>query len=180
MASDQKYKLIWHQAPVCNGSSKGRVAQPPPVSVTGWFEYGSQLDNHVVFPKFAWRQTVKSSYKDIAREPNFVQLLTIICVMVPATLDRTKYPYARLDRSCVIRTHDGLEYVFELASRADRDLFVKRLKVAVARLASSVIVHDEDMLQEFFAPMGTASFADLADDMSVDCEASESADEQQQ
>jgi hypothetical protein len=44
------------------------------------------------------------------------------------------------------------------------------MKVLVARLASSVIVHDEEMLQEFFSPMGTESIADLDDEMSVDCD----------
>ena len=75
------------------------------------------------------------------------------------------YPFARLDRSCVIQTHDGKEYVFEASCEQERDTFVTRLKVLVARLASSVIVHDEAMLQEFFSPAGTESFAD---NLSVD------------
>lgn len=122
-----------------------------------------------MFPKFVWRQTFRSGFKDITRVPNSVQLLTIVCVVIPATLNRTLYPYARLDRTFCIRTHDGVEYVFEALSRQDRDLFVKMTKVLVARLASSVIVHDEAMLQEFFATSGLESFADLDDEMSVDC-----------
>lgn len=170
VAAEQKYKLIWHQPPRGNGNgSKGQPAQPPPISVLGWFEYGSQLDNHIVFPKFVWRQSFRSGFKDVTRVPNFIQLLTIICVVTPATLDRSLYPYARLDRSCRIRTHEGQELVFEAPSKQARDMFVNRMKVLVARLASSVIVHDEAMLQEFFTATGTESYADLDDEMSVDC-----------
>lgn len=170
-ASEQKYKLIWHQPPPKNGS--GTCAQPPPLSVTGWFEYGSQLDNHIVFPKFAWRQAFQEGFRDIARVPNSIQLLTIVSVLTPTTLDRKMYPFARLDRTCCIRTHDGHEFIFEASSERERDLFVKRTKVLVARLASSVIIHDEEMLQEFFSPLGTESFADRDDEMSVDCEESD-------
>ena len=137
-----------------------------PISITGWFEAGSQLDNLVVFPKFVWRQVFQPGTTLIARTPHHIQLLSIVGVVAPTSLDRTLYPFARLDRSCLIQTHDGKEYVFEASCGQERDLFVKRLKVLVARLASSVIVHDEDMLKEFFSPGGSESFAD---NLSVDC-----------
>lgn len=165
--------LVWHQAPISHeeGSSKSKTnSHSAPKSITGWFESGSQLDNLVVFPKFVWRQAFQSGTSLISRTPHHIQLLTIVGVVTPASLDRNLYPFARLDRSCLIQTHDGKEYVFEASCGQERDLFVKRLKVLVARLASSVIVHDENMLKEFFSPAGSESFAD---NLSVDCQSNE-------
>ena len=173
VATEQRVSLVWHQAPNIHeeGTSRSRThSHSAPKSITGWFESGSQLDNLVVFPKFAWRQAFQSGTTLISRTPHQIQLLTIVGVVAPASLDRTLYPFARLDRSCLIQTHDGKEYVFEAASGQERDLFVKRLKVLVARLASSVIVHDENMLKEFFSPVGSGSFAD---NLSVDCQSND-------
>jgi len=111
---------------------------------------------------------MQSGTNSISRVPHYIPLLTIVGVFAPSTLDRSVYPFPRLDRSCCIRTHDGREFVFEATCQQARDLFVKQLKVLVARLASSVIVHDEGMIREFFAPTGTESFADYDDEMSAD------------
>ncbi|CAB9497806.1 expressed unknown protein [Seminavis robusta] len=155
---DHIYKLVWHQAPsLAKSSGASQMSQPAPLAVTGWYEYGSTLSSSVVFPKFVFRPTVG----EIQREPNSIQLLTITSVLKPNTIDRATYPFARLDRSCCIVTHEGTRFVFEAACSQSRDLFVDRMKVIVARLASSVIVHDESMLQEFFLPSGAESFADF-------------------
>lgn len=174
MATEEKVNLIWHQAPKDRDKSKNagqRAPLPPPVSVTGWFEYGSQLDSTVVFPKFVWRQTFQNGTTLISRVPNYIQLLTVVRVIEPRELDRSFYPFARLDRTFCITTHDGDQYVFETANREDRGIFVNKLKVLVARLASSVIANDEAMLREFFP--GGESFADYDDEMSTDCSQSE-------
>lgn len=75
------------------------------------------------------------------------------------------YPFARIDRSVIIETHHGEEFLFEAPSKTDRDLFATRLKVLVARLASSVISHDEVMLREFFSS-STDSLAARSDSSS--------------
>ena len=171
LATEQRVNLVWHPAstpPSGKRSSQSRPPSQPPISIVGWFEYGSQLDTVIVFPKFVWRQTFQSGMNMISRVPYYIPLLTIVGVVTPSTLDRTIYPFARLDRSCCVRTHDGRELVFEAPTPQGRDLFVNRLKVLVARLASSVIVHDEAMLREFFSPTGTESFADFDDEMSAD------------
>lgn len=168
LATEERVSFVWHQAPTANDG--GHTTCQAPKSITGYFEPGSQLDNIVVFPKFVWRQAFQSGTNFISRTPHFIQLLAIVGVIAPSYLDRRLYPFARLDRTCCIQTHDGNEYVFEASCGQERDLFVTRLKVLVSRLASSVIVHDETMLKEFFSPTGNEAFAD---DLSVDCQSIE-------
>ena len=158
-ATEQRVSMIWLQAPQRDHDGRSTKLLPPK-SITGWFESGSQLDNIVVFPKFAWRQAFQAGTSLISRTPYSIQLLTIVSVVAPASLDRKLYPFARLDRTCCIKTHEGQDYVFEASCSQQRDSFVNRLKVLVARLASSVIVHDEAMVREFFAPPGAEAFAD--------------------
>lgn len=161
--------MIWHPSPASQ-KSDGLGSSPltSPMSITAWFENGSQLDSIVVFPKFTWRQTFQNQLNYISRVPNYIQLLAVVRVVEPTALDRMMYPFARLKRSFVIGTHDGEEYVFEAPSEWQRESFVKKLKFLVARLASSVIVHDEGLLQEFFTS-GDDVYADYDEDiMSTD------------
>jgi hypothetical protein len=153
--------LIWHRQPSPSG------ALPPPISVNAWFEVGAHLDNIVVQPKFIW----SSAYEpDLLRKrvhlsccgPESIELLSIVRVIKPAELDRTRYPFVRLDQACCITTNDGREHVFEAQNTLERDWLVSSLKVIVARLASIIIVRDEVMLLEFFAPY--AGFVSLADE----------------
>jgi hypothetical protein len=69
-------------------------------------------------------------------------------------LNRELYPFARLDRTCVVSTNDErFPYlVFETSSPRERDWLVTALKMIVARLASIIIVRDEARLLEFFSP----------------------------
>lgn len=149
VAAEERVRLTWHQPPKATDCSQA-LSCPHPIAVTGWFEYGSQLDTKVIFPKFAFRPTFALN-KNLALAPQYIQLLAIVRVVEPKEIDRSLFPFARLDRSCYIETHHGEEFLFEAASKADRDLFANRLKVLVARLASSVISHDEAMLREFFS-----------------------------
>ena len=86
--------------------------------------------------------------------PHSVELLSIIRVNKPACLDRTKYPFCRLDRTLCITTNDTDHpfVVLEASSPSERDRLVTALKLIVARLASIIIVRNEEMLMEFFSP----------------------------
>jgi hypothetical protein len=144
------------------------------MAVHGVFEVGAHLEHMVVQPKFTWSPIVQPDLQDKRRivlnesQPNSVELLSIIRVNKPngstmstlpvddnsCTIDRRLYPFARLDRTVCITTNDVLhpQLVLEAPSRAERDWLVVALKLIVARLASIIIVRDEEMLLEFFSP----------------------------
>lgn len=139
-----------------------------PVAVTGAFEVGAHLDNLVVQPKFTWSPTnepnlQKRKIRLSGREPDSIELLSIVRVTTSIQLDRTLYPFARLDRTCCITTNDERypNLIFEAGSERERDWLVTALKIIVARLASIIIVRDENMLLEFFSPY--SALTSLAD-----------------
>jgi hypothetical protein len=144
------------------------------MAVHGVFEVGAHLEHMVVQPKFTWSPIIQPFLQDKRRivlnesQPNSVELLSIIRVNKPTgattstirvddnscTIDRNLYPFARLDRTVCITTNDVQHphLVLEAPSPAERDWLVVALKLIVARLASIIIVRDEEMLLEFFSP----------------------------
>lgn len=154
-----KVNLIWHPSPDANtarGSSKS------PVAVRGWFEMGSRLYNRVIQPKFMWRESYQPNLLNHKRlglsgkSPHSLDLLNMIRILKPTTLDRTMYPFAKTDRTFSILSHTNENFVFEAASTEERDWLVHGLKLVVARLASMIIVGDEHMFVEFFSPWGNS------------------------
>ena len=129
------------------------------MAVTCTFEVGAHLDQVVVQPKFTWCPTHEPHLDQhkirlSGGEPHSIELLSIIRVIQPRSLNRELYPFARLDRTLCITTNDeSFEYlVLEAESPRARDWLVNALKMIVARLASIIIVRDEAMLLEFFTP----------------------------
>jgi hypothetical protein len=154
-----KVNLVWHPSP--DGSSlKG--SSKSPVSVRGWFEMGSRLYNRVIQPKFMWRENYQPNLLNHKRlglsgkSPHSLDLLNMIRILKPTTLDRTMYPFAKIDRTFTILSHTNENFVFEAASTEERDWLVHGLKLVVARLASMIIVGDEHMFVEFFSPWATS------------------------
>jgi hypothetical protein len=104
-----------------------------------------------------WRETYQPDIENrklsmSCRAPASLDLLTIIRILKPSDIDRTAYPYAKVDHSFSIKNHDGEVYLFEAKSTRERDWFVHGLKLLVARLASMIIVGDDQMFLEFFSP----------------------------
>jgi hypothetical protein len=143
---------------------------PAPVACHAVFELGAHLETMVVQPKFSWSPVLQPNLAEDRKillsgsQPHTVELLTIIRVNTPTprtspsfqagTWDRSQYPFCRLDRTFCVTTND-VTYpflVFEATSPRERDWLVMALKFIVARLASIIIVRDEDMLMEFFSP----------------------------
>lgn len=144
------------------------------MAVHGVFEVGAHLEHMVVQPKFTWSPVIQPDLLGKRRlalsgsQPNSVELLSIIRVNKPSaattgaiavddnvcTVDRNVYPFPRLDRTVCITTNDRQHphLVLEAPSPAERDWLVVALKLIVARLASIIIVRDEEMLLEFFSP----------------------------
>eukprot|EP00537_Pseudo-nitzschia_pungens_P010804 CAMPEP_0172387106 /NCGR_PEP_ID=MMETSP1061-20121228/4499_1 /TAXON_ID=37318 /ORGANISM="Pseudo-nitzschia pungens, Strain cf. pungens" /LENGTH=1103 /DNA_ID=CAMNT_0013116675 /DNA_START=518 /DNA_END=3829 /DNA_ORIENTATION=+ len=157
------------------GSTSNKSRTLFPIAVDGAFEVGSHLEHMVVQPKFTWTPLAQPNLEEEedshdptngknSRElflsesaPPQVELLSIIRVNKACAYnqwDRNRYPYARLDRTCVVSTNDPKHssIVLEARSSQERDWLVFALKLIVARLASIIITRDEDMLHEFFSP----------------------------
>lgn len=171
--SNTRISLVWHRHSGTDESVVGDQSgiQPTiraPTTVTAAFEVGAHLDQMVVQPKFTWSQSYqpdlqKKRVSVSSTEPNSIDLLSIIRVLKPKKLDRTLYPFARLERTLCITTNDERYpyLVFECPSPPEREWLVTSLKMVVARLASIIIVRDEAMLLEFFSPY--AALFSLAD-----------------
>lgn len=91
------------------------------------------------------------------RAPESVELLNIVRIVVPATIDREMHPFVKKDCAFVIVTNDEQETLFELATKDERDKFVFAFKIMVARLASKIIVGDKDVFDEFFTPLAATT-----------------------
>ncbi|VEU42830.1 unnamed protein product [Pseudo-nitzschia multistriata] len=158
-----------------NGKCGGKNNTKFPIAVDGAFEVGSHLEHMVVQPKFTWTPLAQPHLEEEedAHDPTYcknsrelflsesappqVELLSIIRVNKACAYnhwDRNRYPYARLDRTCVVSTNDKNHSTIVLEARCpqERDWLVFSLKLIVARLASIIITRDEDMLHEFFSP----------------------------
>lgn len=130
----------------------------PPISVALHFEVGAHLDHTVVVqPKLLWSPTYEPDLASrnlrlSCAEPESLELLSIIRVQKLSKSDRKLYPFARLNNACCVTTTDQKRYVFEAESSKQRDWVMDSIKLVVARLASIIIVRDEDMLIDFFSP----------------------------
>jgi hypothetical protein len=148
----RRYSLI------CHPPSKDCINMPP-VSVQCWFEMGSRLQNSLIHPKFMWRETYipdidNRKLSDSCRAPSSLDILSMVRILTPTKLDRSAFPYAKLGHTLTIKTSKGKSpYVFEAQSTKERDWFVHGLKLVVARLASMIIVGDDQMFLEFFTPL---------------------------
>lgn len=164
---------------------------PCPKACHGVFEVGAHLDHMVVQPKFTWSPVLQPNLEEDRKillsgsQPHSVELLSIIRVNTPSPdqrpslsgggWNRSLYPFCRLDRTLCVTTNDlNHPYlVFEARSQTERDWLVVALKLIVARLASIIIVRDEDMLLEFFSPY--SALLQLEDDEDSDDELEDTA-----
>jgi hypothetical protein len=188
--SNVRFPMVWHPPTNTKKTAPGmadRVSMTPsPVAVHGVFEVGAHLDNMVVQPKFTWSPVLQPNLEEGRKillsgsQPHSVELLSIIRVNKPSPTtapsitgsgwDRSRYPFCRLDRTLCVTTNDLAHpyLVFEARSPSERDWLVVALKLIVARLASIIIVRDEDMLLEFFSPY--SALMELEDDEDECCD----------
>jgi hypothetical protein len=191
--SNVRFPLIWHPPYGKKHTKPGKppvpTSTPSPLACHGVFEVGAHLEHTVVQPKFTWSPVLQPNLEDDRKillsgsQPHSVELLSIIRVNTPtpttrASLtgsgwDRNLYPFCRLDRTLCVTTNDLTHpyLVFEARSQSERDWLAMALKLIVARLASIIIVRDEDMLLEFFSPY--SALLQLEDDEESDEETEE-------
>jgi hypothetical protein len=158
IATNGRTTLTWHR----------QTAHP--ISVVLHFEVGAHLDNNVVQPKLIWSPNNEPDLKNrkvrvSCAEPESLELLSIIRVKKLSLADRKLYPFARLNSACCITATDHKQYVFEADSTERRDWLMDSIKLVVARLASIIIVRDEEMLVDFFSPFsGLEDFMEEAEE----------------
>uniref|UniRef100_A0A7S1FYE1 Uncharacterized protein n=2 Tax=Corethron hystrix TaxID=216773 RepID=A0A7S1FYE1_9STRA len=150
---NENFTLVWHPTQSKHGQNRS------PVCVKSWIELGSRLRTRFVQPKFMWRAAFESKLdkKQLnvsSQIPNNIELLDI-CRIVPAvSIDRNLHPLAKLINSFSIETSDDI-FMFEARSEEEKQRIIHGLKLVVARLASKLIVGDEDVYDEFFTPGGS-------------------------
>jgi len=145
--------LVWHP---CSRQNSNNLS---PVCVQAWFEMGCRLRDRVIQPKFMWWTAYQP---DLSRNklnisnhtPESIELLNIVRVLKPNRIDRELHPFAILKNSFTLQTNTNEIFLFEALKEDLRDRFVQGLKLVVARLASKIIVGDEDVFEEFFTPWG--------------------------
>lgn len=159
MASD--FLFIWH--PNYRVEDRNGSSTVTPHRVKAWFEMGSCLKKTLVQPKLVWRSndnfkygSRQSTIKNI-RNPEFVDLLNIVKIVAPTTIDRETYPFVKYDCAFVILTNIGQEILFEVATKDERDKLLFVFKLMIARLASKIIVGDEGVFDDFFASFGASN-----------------------
>ena len=145
----QRHGLVWH--PPSQEHKNGS-----PVSVQCWFEMGSRLQSKLIQPKFMWRETFLPEIHNrklsaSCQSPYSLDILAIVRVLIPSEVDRSVFPYAKLEQTFSIHSKKET-HVFEAQSSVEREWFVQGLKLVIARLASMIIVGDDQMFLEFFSP----------------------------
>ena len=83
-----------------------------------------------------------------------IDLLDVSRVLMPTTLNKTRYPFAKASCSFSIQAFDQ-EMLFEASSEMERDVIVHNLKEIISSLGSQIIVGDGRVLDEFFNPIGS-------------------------
>mmetsp|Transcript_12734 Transcript_12734/g.37471 ORF Transcript_12734/g.37471 Transcript_12734/m.37471 type:complete len:766 (-) Transcript_12734:403-2700(-) len=179
--------LNWHQsAKADDDSCKNRHdVCTSPRCVRIWFERGYSIGHgrsiRLIEPKVVWRDVMhevddSTNYQNTQSTGFCGQfaLLDVCRVLHTSTasvgdgalIDRRKYPTARSSCSFIVRTVDNEEFLFEAKTEDQRNIVLHQWKVAIARLASIVIVENsEAMKKEFFLPQSFLGVAEpLFDD----------------
>lgn len=151
---NEKFTLVWHRSIKPYVRSKGT-----PQAMKVWIERGQRLRAGLIQPKLVWRPIQdhegeqRQMFSTLTIES--IELLDISRILEVNRIDRNIYPYAKKSKCLLLESLDR-KIMFETSSESERDRIVNTLKLAVARLASKVIVQDDGVLDEFFTPFVTA------------------------
>lgn len=118
--------------------------------------------NKVIQPRFLWHKVERKRSNRHVALPNAKQLsgfdvVDVARVLAVDSLDRNHHPFAasKPEACFLIKTWEGSKngscWLFEAASKPERERIVRWMKLVVARLASKLIVGDNSLFEEFFA-----------------------------
>eukprot|EP00566_Odontella_aurita_P011699 CAMPEP_0113535274 /NCGR_PEP_ID=MMETSP0015_2-20120614/5611_1 /TAXON_ID=2838 /ORGANISM="Odontella" /LENGTH=395 /DNA_ID=CAMNT_0000434503 /DNA_START=32 /DNA_END=1219 /DNA_ORIENTATION=+ /assembly_acc=CAM_ASM_000160 len=157
-ARNRKMDVIWHPNVNQTDGTFEHGGQKTPVRCTAWIEMGPPTrPGEEESPKFRWKANVTSaravrrrrrndSYRP--EEPFSIDIADIVLVSATSDLsvERSSHPFAWGSRSFIVRTRPnhtltaersgGADYLFETATKTERDDDVNALKLFVARHGS--------------------------------------------
>lgn len=128
-----------------------------PVCVKAWIENGTCLiDGTFLMPKLTWKpaheRNLEAKLLNISlRGPESLDLLDICRIHAARVVNRKQHPFASARRSFVIETQEEV-FLFETQTMEERNRLICGLKLVVARLASLLMMRDNRVIEEFFAP----------------------------
>ena len=133
------------------------------INVIAWIEQGSRLSGQIIQPRLVWRKPshLKSSIHNLSgntlrqQELSSIELLDIYRILKATDEIKIEHPLAKTNNCLVVTTTNNGSYVFEAQSEIDRDRIIDGLKLLVSRLASMIIVGNNDVFNEFFNPRGS-------------------------
>ena len=105
--------------------------------------------NSVIQPKFMWHRVRRDSYAIPASDVSNFCLVDVARVLAVETVDRKLYPFAKPPSCFLVKTLERT-FLFETKSAAERQRFVRLMKLCVARLGSKLIVGDQSFFEEYF------------------------------
>ena len=151
---NESFTLVHHPSQI-----KKRL-NTSPICVTFWFEMGSCIQNKVIQPKFMWKKAHnpdnqgRKQYFTSCQQPDSIDLLSITRVVkADSILDRKMFPFAKLRNSFTLQCVDTNDiYLFEAQNEKECDTLIYGLKCVIAKIASMIIVGDQDVYEEFFTP----------------------------
>ncbi|GFH45420.1 hypothetical protein CTEN210_01895 [Chaetoceros tenuissimus] len=147
--------------------SKSRNKSSHPIICRCWFEMGSCLRKVLVQPNFSWRplspktSSCRQDRINLIQAPMFVDLLNIVRLTEPTVLDRSQFPFAKIENCFMITTNSKEKFLFEAKNREEKRKFLFSTKIMIARLASKIIVGEKDVFDEFFTPLSSSRRSQL-------------------
>ena len=134
---NQRFTMVWHQLV---------EKQSTPVAIVAWIERGQQLDRQLIQPRLVWKRLHDGGAPN---DRHSVDLLDISRILEVNQIDRKLYPLAQQRNCLCIRSLDR-KMMFEASNEEERNCLCRDLKLVVARLASKIILDDQNLFHEFF------------------------------
>jgi hypothetical protein len=146
------------------------------ICVNIWMERGTVVTNSgvVVEPAFMWRDAyqphlAQHKLNASTQKPWSMRLLNACRIIHCAdlgTLDRKKYPLARLNSSLLLKCCKGQEFLLEANGPEEARTITERWKLAVARFASLAVTEDVNAIaKEFFHPTLDSQLLTVPEDL---------------
>lgn len=158
--ANASFTFIYHPNKTLHSKSRNRSSHP--IICRCWFEMGSCLRKVLVQPNFSWRplspnaSSCRQDRINLIQTPMFVDLLNIVRLTEPTALDRSKFPFAKIENCFIITTNSKEKFLFEAKNREEKRKFLFSTKIMIARLASKIIVGEKDVFEEFFTPLSSS------------------------